>query len=204
MQKDPKTVPQSLHSPVPQNSPRCFSLPLAASRHLSPGMSQSLKCDEHRRWLHNAKSLLLQLLQLQLIGDGVKRVYKLACTCTHSLARSHTRTPYAFACDGEGGCEKRKKKKKRAPLPLSWHIHPKAEEPPPLLVTRLSFQAQDPRCYHTHTVRFTHARTHTHTHSILSLVSLSHTRTDAAALTQPVREEGSKGVRKGGGGSGGE
>lgn len=57
---------------------------------LSPAMSQSSKCDEHRRWLHNAKSLLLQMLQLQLISDGVKRTH--TCMHMHSSGSSLTHT----------------------------------------------------------------------------------------------------------------
>ncbi len=134
-------------------------------------MSQSSKCDEHRR-LHNAKSP-------SLIDDTVTHTHTHAgmptLTVSHTHIHAHARSPAKKRCPGT-------------------YIH-RQKSPP--LVTRISSRLRIPGASRSHT-----PLTHTRLSLSLSLslcaaLSHIHTCTDAAALTQPAREEGSKRVRRG-------
>ena len=142
-------------------------------------MSQSSKCDEHRR-LHNAKSP-------SLIDDTVTHTHTHAgMPPSHTHIHARVRSP----------AKKKKKSKKNAVLahtstgrraPLLSHGSPPGSGSPVL-------RAHTLRSHTLHSLSLSLARslalccslTHTHTH----------TCTDAAALTQPAREEGSKKKKK--------
>lgn len=168
--QEPKAAFLSFHPSVSLFRLFCLHSPVS--------MSQSSKCDEHRR-LHNAKSP-------SLIDDTVNtstHTHTRWHARTHRLSHTHSRTR-TLAC-----------RKTKNPCCPGTYIH-RQKSPP--LVTRLSSRLRIPGASCSHT-----PLTHTHLSFSLSLcnsLSLTHTRTDAAALTQPAREEGSKRVGGWGGG----
>lgn len=168
-------------------------------------MSQSSKCDEHHRRLHNAKSLPLLLL---LIGDGVKRVHTLACTRAHSLARSHTRTHVCVRpCWWWGGGEKKRKKNKKKGSPCrcpGTYIHRQKSTPLPSHTAFLPGSGS-PVLLRSHTPIYAHAYTHAHAHTLIlthtlsslwSLWSFSLSLTHAPMLQHLLSQRGRRGAKE--------